>query len=255
VSQTLYGVSGRVALFGVSFADPRLRHRGVAPQNDSYQRTKLMAATTAGSSGSSPRPTTPRVLPHPQLLDVPITASGSQIPPYRLGGLVNVRKVTVRGWLAVVATGVVVSCAGSTTADDQFMSRLAAAGINGDRATLIADARAQCDWARHQIDSHDMAGIGDGIKLMNKIRSDGAKTNDQWGKFAEAAGDIYCPELKQHGDQNPLGGTEKSSPSVTVPSSSEPPPPAGATMSRDQIEHFRTRAHDAIDEINPAKDT
>jgi Protein of unknown function (DUF732) len=169
--------------------------------------------------------------------------------------LVNVRKVTVRGWFGVVAAGLVVSCTGSsTTADDQFMSRLAAAGINGDRATLIADGHAECDFVRHQLATHDMAGIGEGIKLMNKIRGDDG-VGDQWPKFAEAAGDIYCPDLKQHNDQNPLGGGESSSSSATAPSPSEPSPSAGATMSRDQIEHFRTRADDAIDEINPAKDT
>jgi hypothetical protein len=165
--------------------------------------------------------------------------------------------VTVRGWFAVVAVGVVVSCAGSNTADDQFMSRLSSAGINGDRDTLIADGHAECEWARHQLATHDEAGIGEGLRLMNKIRSDGAKTNDQWGEFAKASGDIYCPELKQSGDQNPLGGggSSTSLSSGEPSSSSEPSPSVGATMSRDQLEHFKTRVDDALDEIKPAKDT
>jgi Protein of unknown function (DUF732) len=101
-----------------------------------------------------------------------------------------------------MVVGVVVSCAGSTTADDQFMSRLAAAGISGDRDTLIADGHAECEFVRHQLATHDEAGIGEGLRLMNKIRSDGAKTQDQWGEFAKASGEIYCPDLKQHNDDD-----------------------------------------------------
>jgi hypothetical protein len=111
-----------------------------------------------------------------------------------------------RRWFAVVVVGVAVSCAaGSNTADDQFMSRLATSGINGDRATLIADGHAECEWARRRL-AHDKAWIAEGIRLLHKVSSDGVKTTDQWGEFTKTSGDIYCPELKQYGDQSPLGG-------------------------------------------------
>jgi len=50
----------------------------------------------------------------------------------------------------------------------------------------------------------------------------------------------------------PQGGQGTSSPS---PTPITPPVTASATMSRDQIEQFKTRVDAALDEINPANDT
>jgi hypothetical protein len=129
------------------------------------------------------------------------------------------------------------------------MSRLTTAGISGDRGTLIADGHAECDWIRHQFATHDEAGVGEGLRLLNKVRSDGVKTNDQWVEFAKASGEIYCPDLKKYGDQNPVGVGGSTSESVTAPSSN------GGTMSPDQMAQFKARVDAALDEVNPAKET
>ena len=101
--------------------------------------------------------------------------------------------------------------------------RFVEVAVIGDRLcqrNIIADGHAECEFVRHQLATHDEAGIGEGIRLMNKIRSDGAKTQDQWGEFAKASGEIYCPDLKQHGDQNPLGGSQTAWPTAAPGSAS-----------------------------------